>query len=234
MSARMGTELSDAVDGTIKQRRSTRAFLPTAVDRDVIDEILTVASHAPSGANAQPWMVHVLSGGTLQRVTKSVQAVFDDPDLKSAHREEFDYYPSEWIEPFKARRRRNGLDLYGLLGIGREDKAKMVAHARRNYEFFGAPVGLIFTIDRIMGLGSLMDYGMFLQNIMIAAEARGLNTCPMAAFNVFHEVVRDELSMHDSEKVLCGMALGYGDPEATVNQLVNPRAGLPEFVHHHE
>lgn len=230
----MSAQVSETVDTVIKQRRSMRAFLPQVVDRDVVDEILTVASHAPSGANAQPWMVHVLSGSALQQVTKSVQAVFDDPDLKSAHREEFDYYPSDWIEPFKSRRRRNGLDLYGLLGIGREDKADMIAHARRNYEFFGAPVGLIFTIDRIMGLGSLMDYGMFLQNIMIAAETRGLNTCPMAAFNVFHRVVRDELSLQDSEQVLCGMALGYGDPEAVVNQLVNPRADLSEFVVHHD
>jgi nitroreductase len=230
----MSSQSAEAVYAVIEQRRSTRAFLPQQVARPLIDEILTVASHAPSGANAQPWRVHVLTGNSLQRVTKSVQAVFDDPDLKRSHREEFDYYPSEWVDPFKARRRRNGWDLYGLLGIGREDKAEMRAHQRRNYEFFGAPVGLIFTIDRIMGLGSLMDYGMFLQNIMIAAQARGLNTCPMAAFNVFHEVVRDELSLADSEQVLCGMALGYGDSESTVNQLVNPRADLSEFVMHHD
>jgi len=230
----MSPKLTETVDAVIEQRRSTRAFLPQQVERELVDDVLAVASHAPSGANAQPWMVHVLSGSALQRVTKSVQTVFDDPDLRHSHREEFDYYPSEWIEPFKARRRRNGWDLYGLLGIGREDKAEMLAHQRRNYEFFGAPVGLIFTIDRIMGLGSLMDYGMFLQNIMIAAQARGLNTCPMAAFNVFHEVVRDELSLPESEQILCGMALGYGDPEATVNQLVNPRAGLSEFVVYHD
>lgn len=230
----MSLEVTETVDTLILERRSTRAFLPQQVERELIDDILTVASHAPSGANAQPWMVHVLSGNALERVTKSVLSVFDDPEQKKSQREEFDYYPSEWIEPFKARRRQNGLDLYGLLGIGREDKPEMLAHQRRNYEFFGAPVGLIFTIDRIMGLGSLMDYGMFLQNIMIAAQARGLNTCPMAAFNIFHTVVRHELSLPDSEQILCGMALGYGDPTATVNQLTNSRAGLSEFVFHHD
>lgn len=224
----------ETVDAVIEQRRSTRAYLPRQVEPGLVDDVLAVASHAPSGANAQPWMAHVLRGGTLARVTERVQAVFDDPETKASHRQEFDYYPSQWIEPFKSRRRRNGLDLYGLLGIGREDKVGMLAHQRRNYEFFGAPVGLIFTIDRAMGLGSLMDYGMFLQNIMIAARARGLDTCPMAAFNVFHEVVRDELALPDNAQILCGMALGYGDPDATVNRLVNPRAGLSEFVVHHD
>lgn len=224
----------EVVDAVISGRRSIRAYLPKPVERSVLDEIFEVASHAPSGANAQPWKVHALTGDSLQRVTTAVQAVFDDPEERAKHHEEFDYYPSEWIEPFKARRRRNGWDLYGLLGIGREDKAEMKAHARRNYEFFGAPVGLIFTMDRIMGLGSLMDYGMFLQSIMVAAEARGLSTCPMAAFNVFHAIVRDELGLDDSEQVLCGIALGYADPDAVVNQLVNPRAELSEFVVHHE
>jgi nitroreductase len=222
-----------AVDAAITSRRSVRAFLPTPVPRATIEEILAVAARAPSGTNIQPWKVTVLTGEPLSRLSDAIQAVHNDPAQLAAHGEEYAYYPRQWIAPYIDRRRKIGWDLYGLLGIGKTDKARMHAQHGRNYAFFDAPVGFIFSIDRIMEQGSWLDYGMFLQNIMIAARARGLDTCPQAAFTPFHRVIARELGWPEGEMLVCGMALGHADPAAVENTLVTERepvAGFTRFV----
>jgi nitroreductase len=218
------------VDHAITTRHSIRAFLPTPVERATIEEILAVASRAPSGTNTQPWQVHVLTGAARQRLVDAIVAVYEDPQALKEHTEEYAYYPREWVDPYLARRRKVGWDLYGLLGIGKADKARMHAQHGRNYRFFDAPVGLIFTIDRVMEQGSWLDYGMFLQNIMVAARARGLDTCPQAAFTQFHRIIRRELALADAQMVVCGMSLGYADMSKVENTLVTEREPVDGFA----
>lgn len=223
-----------AVDAAITSRRSLRAFLPTPVPRETIMDILRVASRAPSGTNTQPWKVHVLTGAAKAELTRRILAAYDDPAERATHREEYAYYPTEWVSPYIDRRRKVGWDLYGLLGIAKTDKARMHAQHGRNYRFFDAPVGLIFTIDRIMQQGSWMDYGMFLQNVMVAARARGLDTCPQAAFTQFHRIIEAQLGIPGSEMVVCGMSLGHADPAAVENTLVTEREPVEGFARFHE
>ncbi len=222
-----------AVDAAITSRRSIRGFLPTPIPEATIREILEVASRAPSGTNTQPWKVHVLTGAARERLGNAIKAAYDDPAERAQHTEEYDYYPREWVSPYIDRRRKVGWDLYGLLEIGKTDKEKMHAQHGRNYVFFDAPVGLIFTIDRVLAQGSWLDYGMFLENIMIAARGRGLDTCPQAAFTQFHRVIERELQLGDHEMVVCGMALGVADDGAVVNRLTTARAGVDEFARFH-
>ncbi|MFN3303214.1 MAG: nitroreductase [Roseateles sp.] len=223
-------EQTAAVDAAIKTRHSLRAFLPTPVPRQTIEEILEVASWAPSGTNTQPWQVHVLTGAALQRISGRIQAAYLDPAQNAAHKEEYAYYPTEWRSPYIDRRRKVGWDLYGLLGIAKTDKARMQHQHGRNFIFFDAPVGLFFTIDRVMQQGSWLDYGMVLQNIMIAARARGLHTCPQAAFTQFHRLIAEELQLNEEQMLVCGMSLGHADPDAVENRLVTERAPVAEFT----
>ncbi len=223
-----------AVDAAITSRRSIRAFLPTPVPRETIERILEVAARAPSGTNTQPWQVHVLTGAARQRLVDRIRAAFDDPAERATHTEEYAYYPTEWVSPYVDRRRKVGWDLYALLGIGRADKQRMHEQHARNYAFFDAPVGLIFTIDRVMRQGSWLDYGMFLQNIMVAARARGLDTCPQAAFTPFHRLIADELKLPPGQMVVCGMSLGVADPSAVENTLVTEREPVSSFTHFRE
>jgi len=219
-----------AVDAAIASRRSVRAFLPTPVAREVVEDILRVAARAPSGTNIQPWKVRVLTGAALKRLTDALMAVHNDPVQLAAQQDEYAYYPKQWVAPYIDRRRKIGWDLYGLLGIGKTEKERMHAQHGRNYVFFDAPVGLIFTIDRILEQGSWLDYGMFLQNIMIAARGRGLDTCPQAAFTPFHRVIAKELALPEGEMLVCGMALGHADPAAIANTLVTEREPVPGFT----
>ncbi|MFY9513869.1 MAG: nitroreductase [Rubrivivax sp.] len=223
-------ETTAAVDAAITSRHSMRAFLPTPVPRETILEILDVAARAPSGTNTQPWQVTVLTGAAKERLSAAVRAAYDDPAERATHSEEYSYYPTEWASPFIERRRKVGWDLYGLLGIAKTDKARMHAQHRRNYDFFDAPVGLIFTIDRVMQQGSWLDYGMFLQNIMVAARARGLDTCPQAAFTQFHRVIAAQLELGPQQMVVCGMSLGHADPAAVENSLVTVREPASAFT----
>ena len=224
---------SAAVDQAITSRRSIRAYLPTPVPRQTIEEILAVASRAPSGTNTQPWKVYVLTGAARERLSSRICAAHDDPAQRSQYTEEYAYYPTEWRSPYVDRRRKVGWDLYSLLGIAKTDKERMHSQHARNYRFFDAPVGLIFTIDRVMQQGSWLDYGMFLQSIMVAARARGLDTCPQAAFTQFHRLISEELQLPAEEMVVCGMALGHADPKAIENTLVTERepvAGFARFL----
>ncbi len=225
------TSANNPVLQAIQQRHSIRAFLPRPVDRVLIEQVLEVARFAPSGTNTQPWNVYVLTGESLKQITEAVLKVFGDPEQAAQHQEEYPYYPKAWQSPFVDRRRKVGWDLYGLLGIGKADKDKMQAQHARNYRFFDAPVGLFFTINRVMQQGSWMDYGMFLQNIMIAAKGVGLDTCPQAAWNPFHRIIKERLGYPDDEMLVCGMALGYADPHAVENTLRTEREPLSNFVH---
>jgi nitroreductase len=213
---------------------SARAFTAQKVPRNDIAEILQVASRAPSGTNCQPWRVYVLTGQSRDSLVEKVCAAHDamrnDPAVAAQYTEEYDYYPQKWISPYIDRRRENGWGLYGLLGIGKADKDKMHLQHQRNFRFFDAPVGLMFTVDRVMGRGSLMDLGGFMQNIMVAARGRGLHTCPQAAWNGFHSIVMPHICAGDNEMLACGMSLGYADAAELVNTFHTPRVPVQEFT----
>ena len=218
------------VDQAITSRRSIRAFLPTPVARADIEALLGVASRAPSGSNTQPWKVYVLTGEIRRRLSGEILAAYLDPAQVAEHHEEYHYYPQQWVSPYVDRRRKIGWDLYALLGLTRDNKAGMQAQHSRNYDFFDAPVGLIFTIERVMEQGSWLDYGMFLQSLMIAARARGLDTCPQAAFTQFHKVIARVLQIPDGEQLVCGMALGYADHSKIENTLKTEREPVSGFA----
>lgn len=223
-----------SVDAAITSRMSVRSFTQQTVDREAIEQILQVASRAPSGTNCQPWKVYVLQGASRSTLVEQVCATHDairaNPALAAEYAEEYDYYPQRWVSPYIDRRRENGWGLYGLLGIGKADKDKMHQQHQRNYHFFDAPVGLMFTIDRVMGRGSLVDYGAFLQNIMVAARGHGLHTCPQAAWNGFSKIILPHIGAGPDEMLVCGMALGYADETAVVNTFHTPRVPVQDFT----
>ena len=201
-----------AVDAAITTRHSVRAFLDTPVPIETVRDILRVAARAPSGTNTQPWRVTVLTGQARADLSRRIGEAYDDPAQREAHTQEYAYYPTRWVSPYIERRRKIGWDLYGLLGIGKTDRPRMHRQHARNFKFFDAPVGLIFTIERVLERGSWLDYGMFLQNIMVAARARGLDTCPQAAWTPFHRLIAEFLQLPADEMVVCGMSIGCGRP----------------------
>ena len=211
-----------------RTRRSIRAYKTDPVPVDTLRDIVALGSQAPSGSNIQPWRVHVLTGATLNRLGTAMQTAFltDEP----GHKRDYDYYTDPIEEPYLARRRQCGWGLYGTLGIGRGDHAKSKAYRAMKYNFFGAPAGLVFTIDRKLERGSWLDYGMFLQTIMLAARARGLHTCAEAAIASYPDIVRRELGITRDWIVICGMALGYAQPAAIVNTFRPPRIALEDYA----
>ena len=215
----------DAIEA-ITSRRSVRAFLSTPVARETLERILQVAARAPSGTNMQPWRVYVATGETLEAVTGAALAQHDRLEFD----QDYKYYPDKFFEPYRTRRKTVGVGLYGLLGIAKGDVPAMHRQHGRNFRFFDAPVGMIFTLDRRMEIGSGLDLGMFMQSIMIAARGHGLDTCPQAAFAGVHRAIRPVLGIPDGEIVICGMALGHADEDAVENGLETERAGLEEFV----
>jgi len=223
-----------SVETAIETRFSARAFLPRAVPRETIERILEVASRAPSGTNTQPWKVYVLQGASRDSLVEKVCAAHDaihaNPSLASEYHEAYDYYPDQWVSPYIDRRRENGWSLYGLLGIAKGEKDKMHAQHQRNFRFFDAPVGLMFTLDRVMGRGSLVDYGMFLQNLMVAARAHGLHTCPQAAWNGFARIILPHIGAGEKEMLVCGMSLGWLDESQKVNGFHTPREPVANFT----
>jgi nitroreductase len=220
------------VDEAILSRRSLRAFSSEPVARETVQRILALASRAPSGSNIQPWHVYVVGGAERDRLA---QRMYDEFLAlgEGEWQREYDYYPPRWREPYLSRRRRIGWDLYGLLGIGKGDRERTRLQHARNFLFFGAPVGMVFTIDRDLPIGAWLDTGMFLQNVMLAARARGLDTCAQAAIGNAHAIVRTELAIPDGEMVICGMALGHARGDAVENTLVTvrePVSGFARFV----
>ncbi|MBR2251921.1 MAG: nitroreductase [Neisseriaceae bacterium] len=221
------------IDQIIRSRRSIRAFTSQAVDNELLKNILETASYAPSGTNTQPWKVYVVTGETKDKICNAVIELIENtrknPELAEQYQETFRYYPTEWVSPFIDRRRQNGWALYGLLGIQKGDKDKMHAQHLRNYRFFDAPVGLFFTLNKVLGDGAKLDTAMFMQNIMLSAKSHGLDTCAQAAWNKYHRIVLQLLGAED-EILISAMALGYADKDNVVNTLTPPRAGIDEFT----
>jgi nitroreductase len=220
----------NAVDAAIESRRSVRGYRPDPVPAGTIRDLIALAGRAPSGSNIQPWKVHVVTGPALARLTAALTAAHEG-DVPEAR--EYEYYPVNWRDPYLGRRRTLGWQLYGLAGIGKGDREGAKRQMGRNFTFFGAPVGLVFTIDRDMEQGSWLDYGMFLQTLMIAARGRGLDTCPQAAIASYPAVVRAELGVPESEMVVCGMALGFADPDEPVNALRAEREPVERYTVFH-
>lgn len=221
-------DVAQTVDEAIMSRRSVRAFLPTPVPRALIEHILEMASRAPSGTNMQPWCVHVVAGQAKEKLSRAILEAFEAGGAE--HKRTWKYYPDELFEPYLSRKRAVGWGLYGLLGIGKGDHAQMKAQRAQNYLFFGAPVGMFFTIDDRLEIGSWLDYGMFLQNVMIGARAHGLHTCPQAAFADYHRIIRAHLGIPENHTVICGLSIGYEDKEAPANRLQTDRVPVSEFA----
>ncbi|NQV79316.1 MAG: nitroreductase family protein [Alphaproteobacteria bacterium] len=219
---------AETVEQAITTRRSIRGFLDTPVDRQTVERLLTIAASAPSGTNMQPWRVYVTAGAAKDALSAAILTAHDAGG--PGDEREYNYYPESFPEPYKSRRRKVGWDLYGLLGIEKGEREKMHAQHGRNYQFFGAPVGLMFTIDRFLEIGSWLDYGMFLQNIMIAARGMGLHTCPQAAFAPYHRIIRKQLNIPEDEVVICGMSLGIIDGQAPENALMTEREPVEAFT----
>ena len=235
-SQQVSTHIADpaSVDQAILSRFSTRAFLPQEVEREKIEHILQIAARAPSGTNTQPWKVYVLQGEKRNQLVNDVCAAHDaitaNPELAKEYSEAYDYYPEKWVSPYIDRRRECGFGLYGVLGIAKGEKAAMHAQHQRNFKLFDAPVGLMFTIDKVMGRGSLLDYGMFLQSVMVAARAQGLHTCPQAAWNGFSKIILPLVGAQDNEMLVCGMSLGYANESAVVNTFATTRVDARDFT----
>lgn len=217
---------ADPVAAALTSRRSIRAFLDTPVPRETVERILDLAARAPSGTNMQPWRGYVLAGEPLKRLSDALVA---EALAGTPVEAEYRYYPDAFFEPYLSRRRKVGWDLYGLLGIAKGEGEKMKRQHAKNYTFFGAPVGIVFTIDRRLEIGSWLDYGIFLGNVMTAARGMGLDTCPQAAFAPHHRTIRAHLPIPEEEVVVCGMALGHADPGAPENGLVTDRVPAREF-----
>ena len=236
-ASQVSTQVTDgnSVDTAILSRFSARAYFSKPVEKSVLEELIQVAARAPSGTNTQPWNVYVVQGAAKDKLVSEVcdahNALAANPAMAADFAEEYDYYPTQWVSPFIDRRRECGFGLYGVLGIAKGEKEKMHLQQQQNFRFFGAPVGLIFTIDRVMGRGSLLDYGMFLQSLMLAARARGLHTCPQAAWNNFAKIITKHIGAGDNEMMVCGMSLGNADEAALVNTFKTTRVAASNVTH---
>jgi nitroreductase len=211
----------------MRGRSSIRAFLDKPVPRETIEAILECARFAPSGVNSQPWQVVVLTGNAKQRLSEALanaraSGVQESPD--------YAYYPKDWFEPYKSRRKSCGLALYSAVGIGIADTEKRMRQWLRNYHFFGAPAGLLFFTDRRLATGSFMDTAMFVQNVMLAARGYGLATCPQASLAEYPDIVRSLLGMSPERALVCGMSLGYADASAPVNRYRLEREPVSAFT----
>ncbi len=218
----------------ITSRMSVRAFTKVPVSKAIILKLLDISARAPSGTNTQPWKVYVVEGNALDALCEKVCAAYDsiavNPEVAKEYQPAYDYYPTKWFSPYIDRRRENGWGLYGLLGITKGDKDKMHVQHRKNFQAFGAPVSLFFTIDKELGRGSMLDYGMFLQNMMVAARGEGLDTCPQAAWNDYAKIILPAIGAKENEILVCGMALGYADKSNIVNTFHTPRVRAEEFT----
>ncbi|WP_375203964.1 nitroreductase [Hyphococcus sp.] len=216
------------VSDAIKERTSIRAYLDKPVSETQLRDILDLARWAPSGGNLQPWRVHVVMGAGRDRLVATVKkAIVENP---LANESEIAVYPPKLGEPWRTRRFEVGEDMYALLGIPRDDKPARIQHLMRNYEFFGAPVGLFFSLDRQFDKGQWAHLGMFMQTIALAAAEMGLATCMQEAWSARAKTVSAFLRLKDNEQLYCGMALGYADPSADVNKLRSSRAPVDDFA----
>jgi len=215
----------------LKLRKSTRAFLNRQVDTEVIKRILNVSKHAPSGVNTQPWQVAVVSGNKKHEVEQAMENAFN---IGVKGKMDYQYYPNKWQGLYKERRKACGLQLYSSLKIAREDQAKQKQQWLANYRAFDAPVVLFFFMDCVLETGSFLDYGMFLQSVMLAAVEEGLAVCPQAALGEYPQIVKEKLGYPDESILICGMALGYEDKEAAVNSYRTHREEVDSFTNFFE
>jgi nitroreductase len=211
----------------LKQRKSVRAYLDKPVEKEKINAIFDAARYAPSGVNTQPWQVAVVTGDSKLALQSKIEAAFRAGNKGQA---DYTYYPTQWIEPYKARRKDCGLLMYQTLKIERSDKQRQLDQWAANYRAFDAPVMLLFFMDKNMQTGSYMDYGMFLQSVMLAAVELGLATCPQASLADYPEIINTELGYSDDSILLCGMALGYEDKNAMVNSYRTVREEASSFI----
>ncbi len=219
------------VSQALQKRKSVRAYLDKEVTKAEIEALLNLAKHAPSGVNTQPWKVAVLTGKSKIDLQKKLLKAFED----GAERDmDYQYYPLEWKAPYTKRRAACGLQLYQAVDIKKEDKEKRLKQWAANYRSFDAPVMLFFYMDDVMQTGSYLDFGMFLQSLMIAATGEGLATCAQGALAEYSTVVKETLNIPKDTILLCGMALGYEDTNAAVNGYRTPRLDLEEFVSFHD
>lgn len=217
--------IAKCVSTVVRSRRAVRAFKPDPLRRELVEEILEEAATAPSGANVQPWRVYVVSGAIKDELADALVAVSRAGTAPApAH------FPEPLPDVFRARLTDFGARYYASLGIERNDTPARMRQTERNFSFFGAPVGLIFSIDRRLKPHSWIDLGLFAQNVMIAAKARGIDTCPQVSFAPFHDLIAAHLHMPPEEVTAFGMSMGYGDPEAQVNQTRMPRERVPDFA----
>ncbi len=216
------------VSDALKRRISTRAFLDTPVTEDQLREIFDEARYAASGGNVQPWRVVAVAGEARDKVIQAVQKKLAENPLENEA--DFPVYPEKLWEPYRSRRFEVGEDMYALMGVPREDKGARLAWLMQNYEFFGAPVGLFFAIDERMNQNQWAHLGMFMMSIALSAEAKGLATCFQEAWTPHCKTVAEAIGIEAPYVVYCGMAVGYAEPDATVNQLRSKRAGIDEFA----
>lgn len=224
------TPSGTTVTAALKQRISTRAYLPKPVPENLVRDIIDVARWSPSGGNLQPWRVIAVAGAAQQAV---IQLAKNYPGLFPAEEGDKPVYPANLWEPYRSRRFKVGEDMYALLGIPRENKSARLAQVARNFEFFGAPVGLFFVIDERMGHGQWAHMGMFMQSIALAAEERGLGSCFQEFWGALRKTLKNHFQLGEHEMIYCGMALGYADASAPVNRLRTERAGVDEFTSFH-
>ena len=211
----------------LKKRKSVRSYLKKDVEKEKIELILNSAKYSPSGVNTQPWQVYVVSGEKKKKIESKVIESFDSNNKQKM---DYQYYPLVWEDPYKSRRKEAGLMMYKTLGITKEDILRQKEQWKANYRAFNAPVVLYFVIDEFLEKGSYLDYGMFLQSIMLSATSLGLSTCTQAALVEFPSIVKSELNIDKNKVLLCGMALGYEDEKALINSYRTPRIELDKFV----
>lgn len=210
-------------------RRSVRRFLPDSVSKEKIENILEGAAFAPSGHNIQPWHVYVVQGQKKLSITQSIVDAIKDGSSKNM-KTEFDYYPTEWFEPFVSRRRAVGFELYKLLEIGRDDFEARDKQMQENFHFFGAPVGMFITMDKRLATGTFMDVGMFIQSILVGARGEGLHSCGQVAFTKFHTLIAEQLEFKENEMLVCGVSIGYEDTSAPENALRVEKLQYSDFT----
>jgi nitroreductase len=211
----------------MRSRKSTRAYLDTPVARETVEAVLDAARWAPSGVNIQPWRVAVVTGSTKERISTDL---FAARESRQPEKPDYAYYPAQWEEPYKSRRKASGLALYAALKISKDDTFARLKAWNNNYRFFGAPVGLLFFVDRALSQGAWVDMGMFIENVMLAARAHGLDTCPQASMAEYPEIVRRILNVPESHALICGMALGYADTSAAANSYRTEREPVSAFT----
>jgi len=216
------------VRDAVASRYSCRAFLPTPIPEQTVRDIIEVAARAPSAGNMQPWQIDVIAGERVEALKALLRPRMGE--LPRGEGTEYTIYPPEMNATFRKRRFEVGELLYKSIGVPREDKPARYRQYARNFEFFGAPVGLFFSMDRRLLYGSWLDCGMFMQNVMVAARGFGLETCPQEAWCSYGPAVRRALGIPDDQVLMSGMSLGYEDKSAPENKLITVREPVDGFA----